>query len=259
VSDAERPPWPWWTGPVALFLALAMALVAGSIVYGIAEATVGDAQDRPGANLAATLVGDLCFVGAALFFAQMAGRVTPQQFGLRSFRVGPAIGWAILAYVVFALIGGAFIEIVGVDEEDRTLDNLGVDESTAALIAAMLLVTTVVPVCEELLFRGYVFTALRGSFGVIGAALLSGTLFGLIHADPDRPAAYLLPLALFGVMLALLYWKTGSLWPPIGLHAINNAIAFGASEDWTWQIPVLAAGALTLIYIPARLTARRLA
>ncbi len=63
----------------------------------------------------------------------------------------------------------------------------------------------------------------------------------------------------FGVVLALLYWRTGSLWPPIGLHAINNSIAFGVSEDWTWQIPLLALGALALIFVPVRLIARRLA
>jgi uncharacterized protein len=256
--NEPRPPWPSWTGPVALFLGLAIALVGGSIVFGIFVAAGSD-DDAPGAKLAATVVQDLAFVGAALFFAQMAARPTPAQFGLRRFRVGPAIGWALVAYLVFVMIGGAFIELVGVEEEDVTLESLGVDESTLALIAAAILVTTIAPVCEEFLFRGYIFTAMRGTFGVVGAALLSGGLFGLIHANPDRPAAYLLPLALFGVVLALLYWKTGSLWPPIALHAVNNSIAFGVSEDWTWEIPLLAAGALALIFAPARLVTRRLA
>ena len=53
------------------------------------------------------------------------------------------------------------------------------------------------------------------------------------------PAAFIVPLAIFGVALALLYWKTGSLLPCIALHSINNSLAFGAIEDWTWQIAVL--------------------
>ena len=32
-------------------------------------------------------------------------------------------------------------------------------------------------------------------------------------------------LAVFGVLLAWLYERTGSLWPPVMLHTLNNAIA----------------------------------
>ena len=33
-------------------------------------------------------------------------------------------------------------------------------------------------------------------------------------------------LAILGVILALLFEKTKSLWPPIMLHAVNNTLAF---------------------------------
>jgi membrane protease YdiL (CAAX protease family) len=55
------------------------------------------------------------------------------------------------------------------------------------------------------------------------------------------------PLAVFGFVLCLLYWRTGSLYPCITLHALNNSLAFGVSQHWTWQIPVLMVAALTLI------------
>jgi membrane protease YdiL (CAAX protease family) len=35
-----------------------------------------------------------------------------------------------------------------------------------------------------------------------------------------------LQLAVFGVILAWLYERTGSLWPTIAVHALNNALAF---------------------------------
>ena len=35
-----------------------------------------------------------------------------------------------------------------------------------------------------------------------------------------------LQLAVFGVALSWLYERTGSIWPTIGVHALNNAIAF---------------------------------
>jgi membrane protease YdiL (CAAX protease family) len=33
-------------------------------------------------------------------------------------------------------------------------------------------------------------------------------------------------LAFFGAALAWLYQRTGSLWPPIIVHAVNNSLAF---------------------------------
>jgi membrane protease YdiL (CAAX protease family) len=254
-SAQERPPWRAWTGPAALILAVVIALVLGSVVYVIAAIATGHARGSAGANIVATILGDLAFVGAALFFAQLAARPTPAQFGLRPTRLLPAIGWMALGYPVFLLFAAQWLRILDVSSKDHTLDDLG--RSTAALAAAAILVSVIAPIAEELLFRGYIFTALRGWAGVWGSAAITGILFGAIHVDPDRPAAFLLPLAVFGFILCLLYWKTGSLYPCIALHSINNAVAFGVTEGWTWQIPLLAAGALgviSVLLLPVRRT-----
>jgi membrane protease YdiL (CAAX protease family) len=61
---------------------------------------------------------------------------------------------------------------------------------------------------------------------VWAAAALSGAVFGLLHyTDPDS-IGVVPQLAVLGVLLAWLYERTGSLWPPILLHVVNNAIAF---------------------------------
>jgi membrane protease YdiL (CAAX protease family) len=78
----------------------------------------------------------------------------------------------------------------------------------------------VAPVSEELLFRGVLFGALRERYGFWSSALTSGILFGLIHMS----LVYVLPLSLLGVILAWLYERTGSLWPPIVLHVTQNAL-----------------------------------
>jgi uncharacterized protein len=101
-------------------------------------------------------------------------------------------------------------------------------------------------VAEEVFFRGYFFTALRNWKGVWPAAILTGLVFGAIHAG-SAPIGYLVPLAVFGFGLCLLYWKTGSLYPCIALHAINNSIAFGVTQSWDWQIPLLVIGSLGII------------
>ena len=65
-----------------------------------------------------------------------------------------------------------------------------------------------------------------------------------------------MPLAFFGMVLCLLYERTGSLWPCIALHCANNTLAFGAAEGWTWQIPLVLVGALSAIALLATLALR---
>ncbi len=75
--------------------------------------------------------------------------------------------------------------------------------------------------CEEILFRGYVLRAFEKSWGIITAIVVSGVIFGLFHIQ----IANLLPLATLGMVLALMTWLSGSLWPAIVAHFINNGAA----------------------------------
>ncbi|MEX0929280.1 MAG: CPBP family intramembrane glutamic endopeptidase [Balneolales bacterium] len=73
-------------------------------------------------------------------------------------------------------------------------------------------------VCEEILYRGYVLKMLERSWGIAAAILLSGLIFGLYHLRISQ----LLPLAVIGVALAYVTWKSGSLYPAIAGHFVNN-------------------------------------
>ena len=101
------------------------------------------------------------------------------------------------------------------------------------------------------MFRGYVFTALRGWRGMWPAAIVTGLAFGAIHVGSTK-VVFLIPLAFFGFALCVLYDRTGSLYPCICVHAINNAIAFGSAEGWDWQIVPIAVGALAVLTLAAR-------
>jgi membrane protease YdiL (CAAX protease family) len=106
--------------------------------------------------------------------------------------------------------------------------------------------------CEEFLFRGYIFTALRNWKGVWPAAVITGVLFGAVHAG-SAPAADLVPLAGLGFGLCLLYRYTGSLYPCIAVHSLNNSIAFGGLEDWSLlAVVALMVSALALIALLVR-------
>jgi len=75
--------------------------------------------------------------------------------------------------------------------------------------------------CEEILFRGYAQRQFERASGPAGGILLSGVLFGLYHLRPSQ----ILPLAVLGLYLAYLTWRTGSLWPAILVHVLHNGLA----------------------------------
>ncbi len=245
-------PWPPWIALVGLLAGFGVAIVGAALIAGIGVAIAGgDLNDPPpAAVIAATVFQDLALVGAAVLLARVTPARGPWHFGLRPTRLRPAIGWTVVAYVTFLTFTAAwlaFLDAVGahVSRSDELPSELGADTSTVALVAVGVLVTVFAPIAEETFFRGFFFSALRNWKGVAVAAILTGIVFGSIHAG-SSPVAYLVPLAVFGVLLCLLYWRTGSLLPCIALHAINNSIAYGASQHWSWQIPLVVIGALSL-------------
>lgn len=79
--------------------------------------------------------------------------------------------------------------------------------------------------CGGDVFRGVLYRIFKWAFaasrfGAFAAAVLSGVLFALIHAD----AYVFVPLALMGVFLCMAYEKGGSILSPILVHAAFNAL-----------------------------------
>jgi len=94
--------------------------------------------------------------------------------------------------------------------------------STEGILWFGLLHIALVPsICEEVLFRGYVLRAFEKSWGIIVAIIVSGIIFGLFHIQLGN----LMPLAALGMILALMTWLSGTIWPAIIAHLVNNGTA----------------------------------
>jgi len=239
--------WAPWTAGVALIIAFLFAIM-GAIFVGVVGAIFGASftDPPPAVNIAATVVQDGAFIGAALMFAARAGQIVPAQFGFVRTRLLTALGWMAGAYVAYIALSAVWAQIVDTHAEDKLPDSLGADESTAALVAVCVVVTVIAPIAEETFFRGYFFGALRNWRGVWPAAVITGAVFGGIHVG-SAPEVFLVPLAILGFMLCIVRWKTGSLLPCIALHAINNALAFGITEKWSGGATLLLViGAVTV-------------
>jgi len=255
---STRPPWRPWTAWAALLLGFAGAFAAALGLAIIAAIGGAPLDDTPGwVTLSATVLQDVSLIAAAVFFARVGGRARPADFGLRRPSApGAAVGYVAACLVAFFLFTAVWVAITNAhDSTSNLLEDLGFDESTLAVLGAGLLVCVVAPIAEEFVFRGYFFTAMRGWRGMWPAAIITGLAFGAIHLGSTQ-VVFLIPLAFFGVALCVVYDRTGSLYPSIAAHAINNAIAFGAAEGWDWQILPVAGGALGLIALGARAVER---
>jgi membrane protease YdiL (CAAX protease family) len=255
----ERPWSGWWAIPIA-FGAVVLGTFALLAVVAIRDAIQDPPVPQPGnfgvalhgsppvVTFVATLVQDLALIVGAVLVAASAlkGRVTAAHFGLRPTRVWSSVGYVVLAYVGFILLAALWTSVMGVQDRENVLVDLGTGDSLFAFLAAAFLTTVVAPAAEEVFFRGFLFGGLR-KHGLIVAAGVSGILFGGAHVA-SSPIGFIVPLAALGIILALLYEKTGSLYVPIGLHALNNSIAFGASDGRAWIIPICLAASGAFFY-----------
>ena len=246
-AGAESAPrWPVWYAPVGFLVGFAITLLV-SVIAGLVAAAAGvDVEDDvpPGLVVVLTLLQGVILCGTAIFLASRTRRPRPWHFGLRRARFWPSVGWAALglgSFLVFAIFYSALVTPEG---EQSVTEDLGADESTLALIAAGIVVIVVAPVAEEFFFRGFFYRALRSRLGVLAAAAIDGLVFGLIHFTGSDTLELLPILAVLGFTFCLIYERTRTLYTVIGLHALNNCVAYGAETDG-WAVS-LSLGAVML-------------
>ncbi|MHB8658780.1 MAG: CPBP family intramembrane glutamic endopeptidase [Solirubrobacteraceae bacterium] len=224
--------------PAAVLMGAAGA-VFGSLLVEIVGAAAGSplSHPTPAVSLSADVISDLAFVAAALYYAVLRGGARPRDFGYRTVAL-PLGALAFLSagigYYIVTFLYGALFKLHG---NDKLPSELGVNKSTAALIAAAVFVCVIAPVCEELFFRGFLFGVLRRmrlnvggrNLGTAVAAIITGILFGFAHLG-SAPLQYLIPLAFLGIVLCVVRWRTRSLYPCMALHSFNNCLALGVNQ-----------------------------
>lgn len=211
-------------GWILLGIVLGILVVPG-IFGGLAVVVAGDPDNE------VALIFAQAFFAAGLvavpFLLMHVNGVRPAgpRLGLRRFPLASGIGWMFASYGIFFAFAAAYGLIVQTDSEQQVLQDIAAEQDTAILIAQGILVIVVAPITEELFFRGFVFGGLRGRMTLWPAAIISGIFFGSIHLIGGSWEV-IPPLAVFGVLLAWLYERTGSLGPPMMMHALQNSIAF---------------------------------
>ncbi|MGH7666771.1 MAG: lysostaphin resistance A-like protein [Candidatus Dormibacteria bacterium] len=213
-------------------------LIPSLVVLGLHQAGVVRAIRGPGWRPLApyySFVVTLAFYGVLLLIVLfIAGRRAGRPWGRLGF--GPPPVWLVILMPPLALflqfVTGILSEILspllGGIKNPQGCDisqAFGADPYLAVISLAV-----IAPLVEEVVFRGFIYGALRRRFGVTLSVVVSSVIFALAHTFSVGGSIVLLGPSLFiaGVALALVYERSRSLVPGMVLHASFNLIAVAA-------------------------------
>jgi membrane protease YdiL (CAAX protease family) len=214
---------PWHLGRCLIVYMVALRAVLG---------LVGWAQRHLGEGVSSTVLaaaaGNAVGIAVAVFLLAVLrerGGDALGRLGLREEHVGrrlaTGVAGALMLQPVVLLAGIVTIvfgPLVGIEFRVQPLLFHARDVPGWAFAALCVSAVVVAPVTEEVLFRGFLYGALRRRWGPMGSICASAALFSVLHGHP----AALLSLFAVGFLLAYLYERTGSLVAPMAAHALTN-------------------------------------
>ncbi len=175
----------------------------------------------------------------------------------------PSLVYPLVALVAFgACIGGNNIILSsGLMAVDETYQQLTELLYSAPMWFQLLGTGVIVPLCEELIFRGLIYNRLKEYMPVKWAIPMSALAFGIGHGNLVQ-GIYGFAL---GYMMAYLYENTGKLWVPVLFHIVANTISVLITESGIFdilylnEITVLLSGAVgVLIAVGGMLAIQRM-
>lgn len=219
-----------WFSCVGFAAGLILATLTTGLAASLAGYKVGSTLPVPLGVTAADLLGLwVGLVGAAVAFSRTrgSGRLAT-DFGLAKLRWWDLPGGAALGLACqYGLIPAVYAPI---ELLDRHLSNqlsgpaksyTGAVHSMLGATVLLLLLAVAGPAIEELFFRGVLLRSLGAWMPAPVAVVVSAVLFGLAHFE----AAQFVGLAVFGVVLGVVAWRTRRLAPSMAAHASFNAAA----------------------------------
>ncbi len=250
----------------------AVALVY-SMVYMFAAAVAGGSSGAGIDGLQDTLMSQtnnmaaiysILIVAAALPALLALRKGSPSAFRTERARAGAA---AASAFIMVGVSGFVMLEMSGfsaLGEKVPVIREIlqNYIDLTEGFVGngsiAMLILSTciLVPISEELIFRGIVQGELRRVMPAWAAILIQGVLFALVHGNPVQISYVIFP----ALILGLTYEWTRSIYVPIGLHMLFNFIgsalptilaqdAAAAQYTYVVQIAMIPAAILGIFYL----------
>jgi uncharacterized protein len=207
---------------VQLFVSAIVALAVG---LGIPLGSLNQAVFNAGAGAIVYTVTLLVVIGVPWLVKRRA--TSREELGLSRLPTWLDIVITPVGFVVYIFLSGTLLYVAQqiltfVDFEQ--VQDVGFDQLTQQFeyVLAFLTLVVVAPIAEEILFRGYLLSKLRGHVTTWIAVLITSLLFSLVHF------AWNVGIDVFAlsIVLCIVTIWTKSLWPAIFIHMLKNGIAF---------------------------------
>ncbi len=231
-----------------------LATIALYLVYliqaGGLQETASAGQRLINSTLYVTLIGDLTAAIILYLFYRKDQMHRKEGFSGtgKAFVWAPPVIW--FSVIILAIATGQFLNdlINGLHLNDLFTGYSEVSEQafSGQPVGFMILVVGIIgPICEELMFRGIVFHRLKDWVKPQAAIAISALLFGIYHGN----VVQFFYATCMGVMLAIIYDKTGTLWISIVAHIAANLWSLFGSSFWSSLWQQIPAGMLCSIMI----------
>ncbi len=183
-----------------------------------------------------SLFSTVFIIGASIFVVLKLEHRSLSSMGLPKAAACP--------YALLGAVGGVllFAAVIGVSLLNGSIA-LESGNTTPLYFILFLLGFIVQGSSEEILLRGFVMTSLLRAQKPLSAALVTSLFFSLLHiGNPGINFLAVVNIFLFGMAMAVLTLRTGSLIPAMGIHALWNfaeGCIFGASVSGLPKMPSL--------------------
>ena len=217
------------TGLGALVLAV-FALIQVLVFFVFAEAILGE---QPGVTVeelatnghlmavATCATGVVCTLLILLLTGIRRGIGVRDYLGLRLLPLRSVLAWLGIGIAVAIATDGIML-LVGRAIVPEFMTNIYRTATNLPLFWIALVIAA--PLFEEFLFRGFLFSGwLNTRLRATGTILLTSALWTLIHVQYD--VVQLLVVFVYGIVLGLARYRTGSLIAPLVIHGAINMIA----------------------------------
>ncbi len=204
-----------------------------------------------------TSSNEIAFLLTPLAYGKIKGYDTIRGMGFE----GRFSLWATLLTIPLSValiclgqpLAEGFIRLVALIGYDTSAATSIMPSTPGELVATLILVALLPAVAEEYIFRGCIARSFARK-GYVFAVFMSALLFAIMHGSPLQ----LVHQFLIGAVCAVLFFATRSLWPPIILHFLNNAIAlvlgyvqsagsaFAVAEVWQYVVMCVVGAAATI-------------
>lgn len=235
-NHGERPrPWGFWA-TIGFFVLLFIVMIGIQTVVMVGYLVVAK-MSSPGLELLpfmqslatdglflaiSTIVTTPFCIGLTVLFVVMRKGMTVKDYLCLKPTTWKEICLWLAALIVFIVVSDG----VSVLLDRPVVPDFMMDAYSSAKFPPLLWIALIVaaPLFEETFFRGFMFTGIQHSrLGTVGAVLVTSLVWAMIHLQYDLYGISFIFVG--GLLLGYVRFRTGSIYPPIAMHAFMNLVA----------------------------------